>query len=92
MDASGTRPRTRWQYGVHPAAVGSMVRAITQVDLPVGYALRIEMAESATAEVIHLQYHIATDNGGWSMWTSAPADALVGAEDSLAEYVTPTED
>ena len=92
MDASGTRPRTRWQFGVHPAAAGSMVRAITQVDLPVGYALRVEMAASATADVIHLQYHIATDNGGWAMWISAPADALDGVEESLAEYVTPNED
>lgn len=91
MDDSATGPRPRWQFGVHPAAVGSMVRAITQVDLPVGYGLRIEMAESATADLIHLQYHIATDNGGWAMWTSAPADALDGLEERLAEYVTPAE-
>ena len=91
MDASGTRPRPRWQFGVHPAAAGSMVRGITQVDLPVGYALRIEMAESMTSEVIHLQYHIATDNGGWAMWTSAPESQLEGIEDDLSEYVTPAE-
>ena len=91
MDASGLRPRPRWQFGVHPAAAGSIVRAITQVDLPVGYALRIEMAESASAELIHLQYHIATDNGGWAMWTSAYQDQIDGIEDDLAQYVTPAE-
>jgi len=91
MDASGMRPRPRWQFGVHPAAAGSIVRAITQVDLPVGYALRIEMGESASAELIHLQYHIATDNGGWAMWTSAYQDQIDGIEDDLAQYVTPAE-
>jgi len=91
MDASGTRPHARWQYGVHPAAAGSMVRSISQVGLPVGYALRIEMAESPSADMVHLQYHVATESGGWAIWTSAPADELAAIEDDLAEFVTPAE-
>jgi hypothetical protein len=93
MNASEPSLRTPWQFGLHPAAAGSVVRSITRVDLPVGDALRIEMAdpEPSSTNVRHLQYHVITGSGGWALWISAPADKLSAAEALLPELVTPAE-
>jgi hypothetical protein len=91
MDASGTRPRARWQFGLHPAAAGSVIRTITRAELPVGDAMRIEMADSSGADLVHVQYHIATGSGGWALWISSPAHELSRAEERLPELVAQDE-
>ena len=91
MEASGTRQRTEWQFGVHPAAVGSVITAMTRVDLPVGYALRVQMADPASTNVVHVQYHIATGNGGWALWITSTPDALGKAEERLPDLVIPAD-
>jgi hypothetical protein len=93
MNASETRPRTRWQFGLHPAAAGSVIRSISRVEFPVGDALRIEMAapEAAPTDDVHLQYHVITGSGGWALWISAPAERLADAEALLPDLVTPEE-
>jgi hypothetical protein len=97
MDSSGTRSRTRWQFGLHPAAAGLVVRSIVRVEFPVGDALRVEMADPGTADspaadVVHLQYHVVTASGGWALWISATPDELREAEERLPELVTPAEE
>jgi hypothetical protein len=79
----------RWRFGVHPAASGSVIRSITRVSLPVGDALRIEMAETPTAEPIHVQYHIATESGGWALWTSCTGEELATVDAALPELAIP---
>ena len=78
-----------WRFGLHPAASGSVVRSITRVSLPVGDALRIEMAETPTAEPIHVQYHIATGSGGWALWTSCTGEELAAVDAALPELEIP---
>ena len=96
MKASETGPQTRWQFGIHPAAAGSVVRSISRVEFPLGDALRVEMADPqpadpATPGVVHVQYHVITESGGWALWISARADELDEAEARLPEIVTPAE-
>src|SRR5262245_63503481 len=93
MGASDTRTRTRWQFGLHPAAAGSVVRTMSRVEFPVGDALRIEMADpdAASTDDVHLQYHVITASGGWALWITAPPDRLADAEALLPDLITPAE-
>ena len=91
MEASGSQRAHGWRFGLHPAAPGSIVRSMTRVTLPVGDALRIEMAETSTSEPIHVQYHVATGSGGWALWISSTADELPAADAALPEFAIPDE-
>ncbi len=80
-----------WRYGMHPRAVGMQVRSIGRVELPLGEALRIELAsdEPETTDVGHLQYYIATAAGPWALWLSAPRAELPAAEAALERLEYP---
>ena len=43
-DASAPRPLNKWRYGIHPQAAGTQLEALGRVELPLGEALRLEMA------------------------------------------------
>jgi hypothetical protein len=85
MDESVTLPEG-WRYGIHEHAEGATIRTIGRVDLELGDALRIELAGSAQADpdLVHLQYFIATDAGGWALWISCPASEVAENETMLA--------
>jgi hypothetical protein len=91
MDASTTQVQPGWRFGLHPAATGAVIRSLTRVTLPVGEALRIEMAETPTAESIHVQYYVATESGGWALWISAAPQQLDEADATLPDYASPAE-
>ena len=80
-ESSVAQPR-RWHDGMHPRAVGLQVRSLGRVELPLGDALRIEMvdAEPGGEDVVHVQYHICTDAGGWALWVSCPRGELADRE------------
>lgn len=82
MTESSATPLRRWRYGVHPGAVGLQVRSLGRVDLPIGEALRIEMvnADPGAEAVVHVQYYICTDAGGWALWVSCVRADLAGRE------------
>jgi hypothetical protein len=90
MEASAAQ-RHRWQFGLHPAAAGSVIRTMTRMTLPIGDALRIEMSDATASEPIHVQYHIATDSGGWALWISSAADEVDKVDASLPDLTTPAD-
>ncbi len=83
-ESSATMPR-RWRYGMHPGAVGMQIRSLGRVDLPLGEALRLEMvnADPGGEDVVHIQYYICTDAGGWALWLSCARADLAGREAAL---------
>ena len=85
-------PPGQWQYGAHPAAPGLEVRSLGRVELPLGDALRLEMAKASAGgpDLVYLQYFIATDEGGWALWLSCRPGELAGNEAVLRE-LTATE-
>jgi hypothetical protein len=68
----------RWRYGMHPRAAGLQVRSMGRVDLPIGEALRLELLnpDAAGEDVVHIQYYIVTEFGGWALWASCPSGDL----------------
>ncbi len=76
---------------MHPGAVGTTIRSLGRVDLPIGEALRMEMvnAEPGGEDVVHLQYYISTDAGGWALWLSCPRGDLPGLEAALRQITLP---
>ena len=87
--STATLPR-RWRYGLHPQAVGLQVVALGRVELPLGEALRLEMVktEPESEQMVHLQFYICTEAGGWALWLSCPRADLAAAEAAL-QAVTP---
>ncbi len=87
-ESTVTVPRG-WRYGIHPRAAGTQVRSLGRVELPLGEALRIEMVdpESSGEEIVHLQYYISTEAGGWALWISCPT-ADVAAREAALEAIT----
>ena len=77
----------RWRYGMHPSAAGMQVRSLGRVDLPLGEALRLEMvnADPGGGDVVHVQYYICTEAGGWALWLSCPRADLADREAALHE-------
>jgi hypothetical protein len=49
------------------------------------------MAETPTAESIHVQYYVATESGGWALWISAAPQQLDEADATLPDYASPAE-
>ena len=81
-----TRPVLRgWQSGIHPHAVGMRIRALERVELPLGEALRLELAGEAAddADIANVQYFISTEAGQWALWLSRPRAELADSEASL---------
>jgi hypothetical protein len=81
-----TRPVLQgWQTGIHPHAVGMQIRAIERVELPLGEALRLELANDAQdeSETANVQYFISTEAGQWALWLSRPRAELADREAAL---------
>lgn len=92
-DSSAVLPRG-WRYGMHPKAVGTQIRSLGRVELPLGQALRLEMAAShdlGGGEETYVQYYICTESGGWGLWTSGPPTDVADREAALLELVPPSE-
>jgi hypothetical protein len=89
-ESSEIAPR-RWRYGMHPSAAGMQVRSLGRVDLPLGEALRLEMvsADPAGGDVVHVQYYICTEAGGWALWLSCPRADLADREEALQDIAPP---
>jgi hypothetical protein len=84
MDASVDLPG-RWQYGIHEGAAGATVRSMDRVELELGDALRVELTGIGEDEdLVHLQYFIATEMGGWALWTSCPSAEVDEHEQAIA--------
>ena len=89
-ESTATAPR-RWRYGIHPRAAGTQVRSLGRVELPVGEALRLEMVDGDPGgeEIVHVQYYISTELGGWALWISCPRTDLAAREAALQAITTP---
>jgi hypothetical protein len=80
-----------WSYGLHPDAQGATIQAMTRVQLPLGNALRLEMTNGTTADVVHVQYFIASESGAWALWVSC-APAQLGEREALLTTIEPPEE
>lgn len=91
MTEPSTSPLSRWRYGMHPRATEMRIRSLGRVDLPLGEALRLEMASAAPDgdDIVHLQYYIATELGPWALWLSCAREDLADREASLQELTPP---
>ncbi len=80
-----------WRYGLHPAAKGARISAFGRSDLPLGEALRIEMAsaEPGDDDSVHVQYYIATELGPWALWISCARSELDEREAILSQLSLP---
>ena len=81
-----TRPALPgWQSGIHPHAVGMEIRALERIELPLGEALRLELASAVADEsdTVNVQYFISTDAGQWALWLSRPRAELAESEEAL---------
>src|SRR5262245_34699965 len=83
-----------WRYGMHPRAVGMEVRAIGRIVIPLGEALRIELAadEPDASGTGNLQYYILTAAGPWALWLSCRRADVAAAEAVLAGLEYPVAD
>lgn len=93
MDESAGVSFDPWRAGMHPRAAGMLVRSLGRVDLPLGEALRLEMAgaEPGGENESHVQYYIETEAGAWAIWISCPRDELPRHEARLREIAMPVE-
>jgi hypothetical protein len=94
MTESPPSPLSRWRYGMHPHAAEMRIRSIGRVELPLGEALRLEMASAdpGQEDIAHLQYYIATELGPWALWLSCAHDEVADCEASLQELMPPFEE
>jgi hypothetical protein len=91
-DPSGIALR-HWHYGVHPRAAGMEIRSLGRVEMRLGQALRIEMADPTAddADTAHVQYYIVTDAGPWALWLSCDRADLEAREAGLHDLRPPSE-
>jgi len=91
MSESLGSPLRRWRTGLHPRATELRIRSLGRVFLKLGEALRIEMenADGSEADVVHVQYYIATELGPWALWLSCAREDLADCETSLSELTPP---
>ncbi len=87
-------PVRGWRYGIHPSAKGAQVRSLGRVELPLGEALRLEMAgaDGSDGDQVHLQYFIDTEAGAWALWLSCPRGDVAAREAVLHEIELPFSD
>jgi hypothetical protein len=93
MAESTTVSFAPWRAGIHPRATGLRVRSLGRVDLPLGEALRLEMAgaEPGGEDESHVQYYIETAAGAWAIWISCARDELPRHEATLQAIAMPVE-
>jgi len=62
-----------------------------RVDLPIGEALRLEMASADPGgdDLAHVQLYIATDAGEWALWLSCASGDLAVLEAAINEMTPP---
>ena len=91
MTESSATPLRQWRYGMHPRAKGLQVRSIGRVELPLGEALRLEMASADPSgeDTVHLQYYVVTDAGPWALWLTCARDEVAGHEAALQAVTLP---
>ena len=91
---SSVRLPGQWRLGIHPRAAGMQVRSLGRVELPIGEALRLEMidVDARGEDVVHVQFHISTEAGGWALWISCARSDLPGREAALQLLVFPPGD
>jgi len=67
------------------------VVSLGRVDLPIGEALRLEMANAVAGgdDLAHIQLYIATDAGEWALWLSCASPDLADLEAALYEMTRP---
>jgi len=89
-ESTATVP-SRWRYGIRPGSAGLQVRSLGRVELPLGEALRLEMVDANAGgdDVVHVQYYISTDAGGWALWLSCARGDLAGHEAALHNQAPP---
>ena len=90
MAESLAPPLGRWRTGIHPRATEMRIRSLGRVYLELGEALRLEMMNAGgdDADIVHLQYYIATGVGPWALWlSSAPED--VANDEAFLRELTP---
>lgn len=77
---------------MHPQAVGLQVGALGRVELPIGEALRLEMVETdpESEQMVHLQYYVSTESGGWALWLSCPRTDVAALEAPLQALTPPS--
>lgn len=89
-EPSATLP-IEWHYGLFPDAAGMTVVALGRVDLPIGEALRLELAGADPGrDPVVVQYHVDTESGEWALWVSCAREALAGLEAALVTMTPPT--
>ena len=94
MDESLAPTIRRWRYGMHPQATEMRILSLGRVELPLGEALRIEMAyaDGSQDHVVHLQYYIATELGPWALWLSCAREDAEDCEATLRELTSTTQE
>jgi len=77
---------------MHPQAVGSQIVALGRVELRIGEALRLEMVKTDTEsdDMVHLQYYVSTESGGWALWLSCPRNDVAALEAPLQALTPPS--
>ena len=77
---------------MHPQAVGLQIVALGRVELPIGEALRLEMVETdpESEQMVHLQYYVSTESGGWALWVSCPRTDVAALEAALQALTPPS--
>ncbi len=80
-----------WSYGLHPNAQGATIETMTRVRLPLGHALRLQMADPTAADVVHMQYFVASESGAWALWLSCARSQVADREAWLAMIEPPEE-
>ena len=91
MSESFGSPLRRWRTGIHPHAAELRIRTLGRVFLPLGEALRLEMenADGGDADIVHVQYYIATELGPWAIWLTCGRAELADCEASVRELTPP---
>jgi hypothetical protein len=84
-------PPRRWRFGMHPGAAGMRIRSLGRVDLAIGEALRIEMVspDPGGEDIVHVQYYIVTEYGGWALWVSCARGDLADLEATVQATTPP---
>jgi hypothetical protein len=79
---------------MHPEAVGLQIVALGRIELPIGEALRLEMVKTGpeSEQMVHLQYYVATEAGGWALWLSCPRTEVAALEAALQALAPPSID
>jgi hypothetical protein len=65
------------------------VRSLGRIDLQIGEALRLEMVDPADETLVHVQYHIVTEYGGWALWVSCPPDEIAALDSKVDTTTSP---